>query len=80
MKTLSLSVTINDLFWTSEISLYIGKDTATTAELAAMGYETGITGENLDTNFNATTVAAGQSYKLPTIINGEIFYIIMKKS
>lgn len=80
LKTLSLSVTINDLFWTSEISLYIGKDTATTSELAAMGYETGITGETLDTNFNATTVAAGQSYKLPTIINGEVFYIIMKKS
>lgn len=82
LKTLSLSVTINDLFWTSEISLRIGKDTATTAELAAMGYETDtlITNENLDTNFNTTTVAAGQSYKLPTIINGEIFYIIMKKS
>lgn len=80
LKTLSLSVTINDLFWTSEISLYIGKDDVTTAELADMGYETGITGENLDTNFNATTVAASQSYKLPTIINGEIFYIIMKKS
>ena len=45
-----------------------------------MGYETGITGETLDTNFNSTTVAAGESYKLPTVINGEVFFIIMKKS
>ena len=80
LSTFSLDVTINDLFWTTEISLNIGGPNATTGDLANMGYETGISGESLDTNFNSTTVAAGQSYKLPTIINGEVFFIIMKKS
>ena len=80
LSTFSLNVTINDLFWTTEISLNIGRSGATTQELANMGYETGITGETLDTNFNSTTVAAGESYKLPTVINGEVFFIIMKKS
>jgi hypothetical protein len=80
LSTGSLNVTINDLVWTTEIKLDIGRDVASPAELANMGYETGIVGETLDTNFNQTTVDNDQSYKLKTIINGEVFYIIMRKS
>lgn len=80
LSTNSLNVTINDLVWTTEIKLDIGRDVASQAELADMGYETGIVGETLDTNFNQTTVDNEESYKLKTIINGEVFFIIMKKS
>lgn len=80
LSTGSLNVTINDLVWTTEIKLDIGRDVAGPAELANMGYETGIVGETLDTNFNQTTVDNEESYKLKTIINGEVFYIIMRKS
>lgn len=80
LSTGSLNVTINDLVWTTEIKLDIGRDAASQGELADMGYETGIVGETLDDNFNQTTVDNNQSYKLKTIINGEVFYIIMRKS
>jgi len=80
LSTGSLNVTINDLIWTTEIRLDIGREGAGQTELENMGYETNIVGETLDDNFNQTTVDNGDSWKLKTIINGEVFYIIMRKS
>ena len=86
LSTFSLNVTINDLVWTTEIKLDIGREDLDPnnnddrTELANMGYEVGIVGETLDTNFNQTTVDNEESFKLKTIINGEVFFIIMRKS
>ncbi len=80
LKTLSLDVTINDLFWSSEIKLNIGQDGALSSELANMGYDAVGSGQNLSDYFNTTTVGNNESFKLPTTINGEVFFIIMKKS
>ena len=68
LSTTSLAVNINDLVWTSQIKLNVGT------------YVKAVTGQTLDTNFNQTTVNAGQSFKLKMLINGEEYFIIMKKT
>ena len=72
LSTTSLNVTINDLVWVNEIKLDVGASPNN-------GYEQGITGQSLDSNFNASTVTAKQSFKLRTLINGEEFFIILRK-
>ena len=68
LSTTSLAVNINDLVWTSDIKLNVGT------------YIKAAAGQSLDSNFNQTTVAAGQSFKLKMLINGEEYFIIMKKT
>lgn len=69
LSTTSLAVNINDLVWTSEIRLDVGNN------IAHQGLS-----ETLDDNFNTTTVANNQSFKLKMLINGEEYFIIMRKS
>jgi len=69
LSTTSLAVNINDLVWTSEIKLDVG------TYLAHSGLS-----ETLDDNFNTTTVSNSQSFKLKMLINGEEYFIIMRKS
>ena len=69
LSTTSLAVNINDLVWTSEIKLDVGNN------IAHQGLS-----ETLDDNFNTTTVANSQSFKLKMLINGEEYFIIMRKS
>lgn len=68
LSTTSLAVNINDLVWTSEIKLDVNT------------YVKAAPGQSLDSNFNQTTVNAGQSFKLKMLINGEEYFIIMKKT
>lgn len=68
LSTTSLAVNINDLVWTSEIKLNVGT------------YVKAAAGQSLDSNFNQTTVNAGQSFKLKMLINGEEYFIIMRKT
>ena len=72
LSTESLSVTINDLLWTSEIKLDVGTN-------AQNGYDQGLT-KTLDEEFNEDTVDDGESFKLKMTINGEEYFIIMRKS
>ena len=67
LSTTSLAVTINDLVWTTEIKLDVGI------------YSNTVTNQTLDSNFNQTTVSAGESFKLKMLINGEEYFIIMRK-
>jgi hypothetical protein len=73
--TSSLNVTINDLVWTNEIALDIG------TYQGASRYKGGNTalGETLNDNFNSTLLAQGKSFKLRIEINGEEYYLIMRK-
>lgn len=69
LTTKSLAVSINDLVWTTEIKLNVGT------------YIKQVTpASTLDDNFNATTVAAGESFKLKMLVNGEEYFIIMRKT
>jgi len=70
--TQSLNVTINDLVWTTEIGLDIGTGPA------GNRFKDGDTslGENFDQNFDTTD---GSAFKLKITINGEDYYLIMKK-
>ena len=68
LSTTSLAVNINDLVWTSAIKLNVGT------------YVKAAAGQSLDSNFNQTTVNAGQSFKLKMLINGEEYFIIMRKT
>lgn len=67
LSTTSLAVTVNDLVWTNEIKLDVNT------------YVNSSSGQTLDSNFNQTTVAAGQSFKLKMLVNGEEYFIIMRK-
>ena len=69
LSTTSLAVNINDLVWTSEIKLDVGNN------IAHQGLS-----QTLDGNFNSNTVSQGQSFKLKMLINGEEYFIIMRKS
>lgn len=69
LSTTSLAVNINDLVWTAEIKLDVG------TYLAHSNLS-----ETLDDNFNTTTVSNSQSFKLKMLINGEEYFIIMRKS
>ena len=69
LSTTSLAVNINDLVWTSSIALNVSS------------YVKPATGnQSLDTNFNATSVSEGKSFKLKMLINGEEYFIIMRKT
>ena len=76
LATQSLNVTINDLVWTTEIRLDIGE--SQTYGNRGLKQETDDT--TLDANFNSGTVSQGQSFKLKMLINGEEYFIIMKKT
>ena len=69
LSTTSLAATINDLVWTTEIKLDVGTYIKQVS-----------TQESLQTNFNSTTVSNNQSFKLRMLINGEEYFIIMKKT
>lgn len=68
LRTESFNVTINDLVWTTEIKLDVN------GEFKSSGLT-----QSLNDNFNATLLSQGKSYKLKCLINGEEFYIIMRK-
>lgn len=68
LRTESFNVTINDLVWTTEIRLDVNGDFKASGLL-----------QSLNDNFNPTLLAQGKSYKLKCLINGEEFYIIMRK-
>ena len=70
--TQSLNVTINDLVWTNEIELDIGTGPSGNR---FKGANTNL-GENLNQNFNT---ADGSAFKLRIEINGEEYYLIMRK-
>jgi len=73
LETQSLNVTINDLVFTTEIKLDLGDYQGTSR------YKGGNTalGENLSQNFN---IDNGTAFKLRVEINGEDYFLIMKKS
>ena len=73
--TSSLNVTINDLVWTNEIALDIGNYQGNSR---FKGGNTAL-GESLDDNFNSTLLSQGKSFKLRIEINGEEYYLIMRK-
>ena len=73
--TQSLNVTINDLVWTTEIGLDIGTGPSGNR---FKGGQTALN-ETLDDNFNSTLLAQGKSFKLKIEINGEEYYLIMRK-
>ena len=68
LRTESFNVTINDLVWTTEIKLDVNS-----------GFKSSGLSESLDDNFNLSLLSQGKSFKLKTLINGEEFYIIMRK-
>ena len=68
LRTESFNVTINDLVWTTEIKLDVNGD-----------FKGSGLNESLNDNFNPTLLSQGKSYKLKCLINGEEFYIIMRK-
>tara|TARA_B100001250_G_C19806958_1_gene793799 strand:+ start:489 stop:2894 length:2406 start_codon:yes stop_codon:yes gene_type:complete len=75
LYTQSLNVTINDLVWTTEIGLDIGTVATQNPPLPPRFNFTG--NETFSANFDTTDNTA---YKLKILINGEVFYWIMKKS
>ena len=70
LKTESLNVTIADLVFTTEISLDIGS----TSRYAGTALN-----QTLNDNFNETLRAQGKSFKLRAEINGEEYYLMMRK-
>jgi hypothetical protein len=72
LVTQSLNVSINDLVWTNEIALDLG--TGPSGNRFKGGNDA--LGENLNQNFNT---ADGSAFKLKININGEDYYLIMKK-
>jgi len=68
LRTESFNVTINDLVWTNEIKLDVNN-----------GFKSSGLSESLEDNFNTSLLSQGKSFKLKTLINGEEFYIIMRK-
>jgi len=93
LQTLSLNVTINDLVWTSEIGFDIGTyptgtefdDPQSPGSLINVGGQTRFTkgntdlGETLGNNF-IINESNPQTYKLKVTINGEVFYLMMRKT
>ena len=87
LQTLSLNVTINDLVWTSEIGFDIGTYPAEISENVAHPYagEKRFTQGNTDLNQTLgqnfiINEANPETYKLKVTINGEVFYLMMKKT
>ena len=70
LKTESLNVTVADLVFTTEFKFDLGSNSRYA--------NTGLI-ETLDTNFNSTLRAQGKCFKLKAEINGEEFYIMMRK-
>ena len=70
LYTQSLNVTINDLVWTTEIGLDVGTP----------GNRFSFTGNDTFSNNFTVSETSPSAYKLKILINGEIFYWIMKKS
>ena len=73
--TQSLNVTINDLVFTNEIELDIGNYQGSSR---FKGGNTAL-GQTLEDNFNPTLLSQGKSFKLRIEINGEEYYLIMRK-
>ena len=70
LYTQSLNVTINDLVWTTEIGLDVGTP----------GNRFSFNGNDTFSNNFTVSETSPSAYKLKILINGEIFYWIMKKS
>tara|TARA_B100001113_G_scaffold275990_1_gene230554 strand:+ start:2184 stop:4574 length:2391 start_codon:yes stop_codon:yes gene_type:complete len=69
LYTQSLNVTINDLVWTTEIGLDVGTP----------GSRFSFNGNQTFSNNFSVNLSNPTSYKLKILINGEVFYWIMKK-
>lgn len=75
LATQSLNVTINDLVWTTEIEFDIATSTANGTRFTS----TSDLNQTLGDNF-AIDEANPTTYKLKITINGEVFYLMMKKA
>ena len=75
LSTQSLNVTINDLVWTTEIEFDINTSSANGTRFTSPTDLNQTLGQNFSIDeANPTT------YKLKMTINGEVFYLMMKKS
>ena len=75
LATQSLNVTINDLVWTTEIEFDINTSVANGTRFTS----TSDLNQTLGQNF-AISESNPTSFKLKITINGEVFYLMMKKS
>ena len=75
LATQSLNVTINDLVWTTEIEFDINTSVANGTRFTS----TSDLNQTLGDNF-AISESNPTSFKLKITINGEVFYLMMKKS
>ena len=75
LSTQSLNVTINDLVWTTEIEFDINTSVANGTRFTS----TSDLNQTLGQNF-AISESNPTSFKLKITINGEVFYLMMKKS
>ena len=75
LATQSLNVTINDLVWTTEIEFDIATSTANGTRFTSASDLNQTLGDNF-----AIDEANPTTYKLKITINGEVFYLMMKKA
>jgi len=75
LSTQSLNVTINDLVWTTEIEFDINTSVANGTRFTS----TSDLNQTLGQNF-AISESNPTSFKLKITINGEVFYLMMKKT
>lgn len=75
LATQSLNVTINDLVWTTEIEFDIATSTANGTRFTSASDLNQTLGDNF-----AIDEANPTTYKLKITINGEVFYLMMKKT
>ena len=77
LLTQSLNVTINDLVWTTEIEFDISTSTANGTRFTSSSDLNETLGSNLQDPISESDPT---TYKLKMTINGEVFYLMMKKS
>ena len=75
LATQSLNVTINDLVWTTEIEFDINTSVANGTRFTSSSDLNQTLGDNF-----AISESNPTSFKLKITINGEVFYLMMKKS
>ena len=75
LATQSLNVTINDLVWTTEIEFDINTSVANGTRFTSTSDLNQTLGDNFTISESNPT-----SFKLKITINGEVFYLMMKKS
>ena len=77
LATESLNVTINDLVWTTEIEFDIATSSANGTRFTSPTDLNETFGSNLQ---NPLDESNPTTYKLKMTINGEVFYLMMKKA